>query len=82
MTGTWKRWAARLILAIPSFICITGLVLVAVFGWRYLWQTLWVNKRPLPAYEPAPGTARLWPPASKWCGPPKPAYWRRRATRP
>jgi sortase A len=59
MTAAQKQWLGRLVLTLPPLVSLTGLVLMGFFGWKYLWETIWVNDRPLPEYRPVAGQP-LW----------------------
>ncbi|AEJ42168.1 class D sortase [Alicyclobacillus acidocaldarius] len=40
--------------AVPLLLALIGAVMAGDAGWAYLWETAWVNHRPLPAYQPGP----------------------------
>ncbi|MBX6351816.1 MAG: class D sortase [Thermoflavifilum sp.] len=61
MINAQTRWIVHTIRAIPLLMAVVGLVLVVYFGWKYLWETVWVNQRPLPLYRPV-NAGPLWTP--------------------
>ncbi|WP_234969676.1 class D sortase [Alicyclobacillus vulcanalis] len=65
-----KRRLALLARAVPLALAVAGAAIAADAGWAYLWETVWVNDRPLPIYtppttRPAGASPPLWLPLPK-----------------
>jgi len=66
-----KRRFALAVRALPLVLAAVGAVIAGDAGWTYLWETVWVNDRPLPVYAPRDAELTADNGAALWVPPPK-----------
>ncbi|MDI9260378.1 class D sortase [Alicyclobacillus sendaiensis] len=71
MKANVKRRLALAARAVPLLIALWGAVIAGDAGWAYLWETVWINKRPLPLYQPLVRPRPHKADAPLWVPPPR-----------